>query len=111
VTAASAWRCNVGDVHRELHGGDRARRIGDREPNQVFDAPAPWYDAADLAEAMAGTPRPTSGRSTPPRSRVPDGDEQPPGERSDAESERLAAVAEEVLGDNEPFPVVIDVLA
>jgi hypothetical protein len=105
LTAAWTWRCNVGDVHRELHGGDRARRIGDREPNQVFDAPAPWYDAADLAEAMAGTPRPTSGRSTPPRSRVPDGDEQPPGERSDAESERLAAVAEEVLGDNDAVAV------
>lgn len=69
--------------------------------DQVFDAPAPWHDAADLAEAVAGTPQPTSGRSTPPRSRIPDGDEQPPEEWSDAEAERLTAVAEEALRDRD----------
>jgi hypothetical protein len=73
--------------------------------DQVFDAPSPWHDAADLAEAVAGTPQPASGRSTPPRSRVPDGDEQPPEEWSDAEAERLAGVAEEVLGDRDAVAV------
>lgn len=72
--------------------------------DQVFDAPAPWHDVADLAEAVAGTPRPASGRSTPPRSRVPDGDEQPPEEWSDAEAERLAGVAEEVLSGRDAVP-------
>lgn len=73
--------------------------------DQVFDAPAPWHDVADLAEAVAGAPKPTSGRSTPPRSRVPDGAEQPPTEWSDAEAERLEAVAEEVLGDSDAVAV------
>jgi hypothetical protein len=73
--------------------------------DQVFDAPAVWRDAADLAEAVAGTPQPASGRSTPPRSRVPDRDEQPPEEWSDAEAERLAGVAEEVLGDRDAVAV------
>ena len=73
--------------------------------DQVFDAPAPWRDTADLAEAVAGTPQPTSGRSTPPRSRVPDGDEQPQEEWSDAEAGRLAGVAEEMLGDRDAVAV------
>jgi len=73
--------------------------------DQVFDAPAPWRDAADLAEAVAGTPQPASGRSTPPRSRVPDGDEQPTEEWSDAEAGRLAGVAEEMLGDRDAIAV------
>jgi hypothetical protein len=73
--------------------------------DQVFDAPAPWQDVADLAEAVAGTPQPASGRSTPPRSWVPDGDEQPPEEWSDAEAERLAGVAEEVLGGSDAVAV------
>lgn len=73
--------------------------------DQVFDAPAPWHDVADLAEAVAGTPQSGSGRSTPPRSRVPDGDEQPTEEWSDAEAQRLAVVAEEVLGDHDAVAV------
>jgi hypothetical protein len=73
--------------------------------DQVFDAPSPWHDVADLAEAVAGKPQPTGGRSTPPRSRVPDGDEQPPQEWSDAEAERLAAVADEVLGGGDSVAV------
>jgi hypothetical protein len=73
--------------------------------DQVFDAPASWHDAADLAEAVAGTSQPTSGRTTPPRSRVPDGDEQPSDEWSDAEAERLAGVAEEILGDRDSVAV------
>ncbi len=67
--------------------------------DQVFDAPSPWHDVADLAEAVASGPQPTSSRATPPRSRVPDGDEQPSQEWSDVEAERLAGVAEEVLSD------------
>ncbi|MGW2307754.1 hypothetical protein [Actinomadura luteofluorescens] len=73
--------------------------------DQVFDAPAPWHDAADLADAVAGTPQPGNGRSTPPRSRLRDGDEQPSEEWSDAEAERLAVVAEEVLGDRDAVAV------
>jgi hypothetical protein len=38
-------------------------------------------------------------------SRVPDGDEQPPEEWSDAEAERLAGVAEEVLGGRDDVAV------
>jgi hypothetical protein len=73
--------------------------------DQVFDAPAPRHDAADLAEAVAGTPQPPAGRSTPPRSRVPDCDEQPSGVWSDAEAERLAVVAEELLGGRDAVAV------
>lgn len=73
--------------------------------DQVFDAPAPWHDVAALTEAVAGTPRPTSGRSTPPRSKVPDVDEQPPEEWSDAEAKRLASVAEEVLSGRDAVAV------
>ena len=73
--------------------------------DQVFDAPLPWHDVADLAEAVVGRPQPTSGRSTPPRSRVPDGDERPPQEWSDAEAERLAGIAEEVLSGGDSVAV------
>ncbi|MFF3561399.1 hypothetical protein ACFYXS_15300 [Streptomyces sp. NPDC002574] len=73
--------------------------------DQVFDAPSPWHDVADLAEAVAGRPQPTSGRSTPPRSRVPDDDERPSQEWSDAEAERLAGVAEEVLNGGDSVAV------
>jgi len=73
--------------------------------DQIFDAPAPWHDTADLTQAVAGAPRPASGRSTPPRSQIPDSDEKPAHERSDAEAERLAVVAEEVLGDGDAIAV------
>jgi len=73
--------------------------------DQVFDAPSPWHDVADLAEAVMGRPQPTSGRSTPPRSRVPDGDERPPQEWSDAEAERLVGIAEEVLSGGDSVAV------
>ncbi|MET9683910.1 hypothetical protein [Streptomyces coeruleorubidus] len=73
--------------------------------DQVFDAPSPWHDVADLAEAVAGRSQPNGSRSTPPRSRVPDGDEQPAQERSDAEAERLAGVAEEVLSGRDSVAV------
>src|SRR5450631_4233684 len=55
--------------------------------DQVFDAPSPWHDAADLAEA------------------VPEGDEQPSEEWSDADAERLAGVAEEVLSGRDAVAV------
>uniref|UniRef100_J1S982 Uncharacterized protein n=1 Tax=Streptomyces auratus AGR0001 TaxID=1160718 RepID=J1S982_9ACTN len=73
--------------------------------DQVFDAPSPWHDVADLAEVVAGRPQPNGSRSTPPRSRVPDGDEQLSQERSDAEAERLAGVAEEVLSGGDSVAV------
>ncbi|QFY14243.1 hypothetical protein GBF35_15715 [Nonomuraea phyllanthi] len=73
--------------------------------DQVFDAPASWHDAADLAEAVAGTPQLTSGRSTPPRSRLPDSGEQPSEEWRDAEAERLAVVSEEILRDRDAVAV------
>ncbi|KJK53819.1 hypothetical protein UK14_04965 [Streptomyces sp. NRRL F-4428] len=73
--------------------------------DQVFDAPSPWHDVADLAEAVAGRSQPNGSRSTPPRSRVPDDDEQPSQERSDAEAERLARVAEEVLSGGDSVAV------
>ncbi|MFJ1880944.1 hypothetical protein [Streptomyces sp. NPDC088137] len=73
--------------------------------DQVFDAPSPWHDVADLAEAVADRPQPNGSRSTPPRSRVPDGDEQPSQERSDAEAARLARVAEEVLSGRDSVAV------
>lgn len=73
--------------------------------DQVFDAPAPWHDIADLTEAVASRPQPTGSRSTPPRSRVPDGDEPPSQERSDAEAERLMGVAEEVLSGGDSVAI------
>ncbi|RLV10069.1 hypothetical protein CTZ27_02180 [Streptomyces griseocarneus] len=73
--------------------------------DQVFDAPSPWHDVADLAEAVAGRSQASGSRSTPPRSRVPDGNEQPSQERSDAEAERLAGVAEEVLSGGDSVAV------
>jgi hypothetical protein len=73
--------------------------------DQVFDTPASWHDVADLAEAVAGTPQPTIGRSPPPRSRVSDDDEHPSEEGADVEAERLARVAEEVLGDRDAVAV------
>ena len=69
--------------------------------DQVFDAPASWHDVADLAEAVAGAPQPSGGRLPPPRSRVSDDDERSPEERADSEAERLAGIAEEVLGDRD----------
>jgi hypothetical protein len=73
--------------------------------DQVFDAPSPWHDVADLVVAVAGRSQPNGSRSTPPRSRVPDGDEQPSQEWSDAEAERLAGVAEEVLSGRDSVAV------
>jgi hypothetical protein len=73
--------------------------------DQVFDAPSPWYDITDLAEALAGKAQPTGGRPTPPRSRVPDGEDMGSEEWRDEEAERLTEVAEEVLGDRESVAV------
>ncbi|MFI1378428.1 hypothetical protein [Embleya sp. NPDC020886] len=73
--------------------------------DQVFDAPSPWHDVADLAEVVASRSQPNGSRSTPPRSRVPDGDERPSQERSDAEAERLARVAEEMLSGGDSVAV------
>ncbi|MFI6815007.1 hypothetical protein ACIBG7_21565 [Nonomuraea sp. NPDC050328] len=64
----------------------------------VFDAPAPWHDPAAIARAVDESPRPAPAHPTPPRSTLPD-----PGPSSElAEppgAERLAAVAESLLGD------------
>ncbi|MBT2412550.1 hypothetical protein J7I94_18615 [Streptomyces sp. ISL-12] len=73
--------------------------------DQVFDAPSPWHDVADLVVAVAGRSQPNGSRSTPPRSRISDGDEQPSQEWSDAEAERLAGVAEEVLSGRDSIAV------
>ncbi|MET9338236.1 hypothetical protein [Nonomuraea sp. NPDC003804] len=65
----------------------------------VFDAPAPWHDPAAIARAVDESPRPAPAQPTPPRSDLPDPGpadslDQSPG----AAVERLAAVAESVLG-------------
>ncbi|MFK0210502.1 hypothetical protein [Streptomyces sp. NPDC090298] len=73
--------------------------------DQVFDAPSPWHDVADLVVAVAGRSQANGSRSTPPRSRISDGDEQPSQEWSDAEAERLAGVAEEVLSGRDSIAV------
>ncbi len=73
--------------------------------DQVFDAPSPWHDVADLVVAAAGRSQPNGSRSTPPRSRISDDDEQPSQEWSDAEAERLAGVAEEVLSGRDSIAV------
>lgn len=73
--------------------------------DQVFDAPSAWLDVADLAEAVADRSQPTGSRLTPPRSRVPDGDEEPAQEWSDAEAERLAVVAEGVLNGRDSVAI------
>lgn len=73
--------------------------------DQVFDALSPWHDVADLTEAVAGRTLPVGGRSTPPRSRVPDGDDQPWYEWTDSEAERLTGIAEEVLGGEDSVAV------
>ncbi|MFE2712930.1 hypothetical protein ACFXKI_13290 [Streptomyces mirabilis] len=73
--------------------------------DQVFDAPSPWHDVADLAEAVARTPQTTTNRPTPPRSPVPDNKEQPYQEWKDAEAERLAAIAEEALSGEDSVAV------
>ncbi|MBT8226452.1 MAG: hypothetical protein HKP61_03550 [Dactylosporangium sp.] len=94
-----------------------ARRAGVDElaevlSDQVFDAPAPWLDVADLCEAVAEVPKPASIRTPPPRSHLPDdadaGPERP--DRQDPEAVRLAAVASELLCGRDQIAVA-DVLS
>ncbi|MER5195630.1 hypothetical protein ACWD3J_06395 [Streptomyces sp. NPDC002755] len=73
--------------------------------DQVFDAPSPWHDVADLTEAVARAPQATTNRPTPPRSQAPDNKEQPYQEWKDAEAERLAAIAEEALSGEDSVAV------
>lgn len=66
----------------------------------TFDAPAPWHDPAAIARAVDEAPRPVPAQPTPPRSDLPDDGpastlDQSPG----AAVERLAQVAESLLGD------------
>ncbi|MGW2100000.1 hypothetical protein ACWCPX_20215 [Streptomyces olivaceoviridis] len=93
------------EMWKRFAGRATVEELAEVLADQVFDAPSPWHDVADLAESVAGRSQPSGSRSTPPRSRVPDGNEQPSQEQSDAEAERLAGVAEEVLSGRDSVAV------
>jgi len=71
----------------------------------VFDAPAPWHDPAAIVAAVQEGPRTVPPRPAPPRPAVPDAGlvERVPAGRS--ETDRLAAVAEQVLRGRDRVPV------
>ncbi len=63
----------------------------------LFDAPAPWFPADAVIEAVESAQQATPVRITPPRPQTEAGSV--PDAAPDAEALRLAAVAEELLGE------------
>ena len=64
----------------------------------VFDAPAPWFPADTLIEAVESGRHATAVRVTPPRA-LTDPGARPDDVAGDAEAERLGTLAEQLLGE------------
>lgn len=64
----------------------------------VFDAPAPWFPADTLIEAVESARHTTPVRITPPRPQTEPGSTVPD-VAADAEAERLRGLAEQLLGE------------